>query len=355
MKIKRNSIELISESDGTSAFPPLELVSVPESEMESVFPSFRFGGRVHAPPVLQYPVNRLNLLEELYYNVDLRDAVYKDNTIFTAYNMTSRKHSDLSRSLLGLSVGGDDYGLNANAVANIMLPRSNSDIDEFSHEFQTAEASLMSRGNNNVANAIGSGLATMVAGVFDNITKGFFADQGEAIGTPTRSVYKGAEHRTKTYSWRLTPRNDNDLIALLQIMRTFAILSYGTGHDSRPVGDTLNQLIEGIKDHYRDKSGLSFDDGFTTLSMDVAETFRYVKVMSNPTLWYIRNYNHQSVGMPDYSMFGPANITNIKIDRTPDGHFQGLAKYPNISATYDIEITFREALSHTRETIGGVV
>lgn len=355
MKIKRNSIELISESDGTSAFPPLELVSVPESEMESVFPSFGIGRRPQTIPTLQYPVNRLNLYEELFYSVDLRDSVYKDNTIFTAYNMSSRTHSSLSSNLFDIALGRDSYGLNTETIANIMMPRSNTDVDEFSHEFQTSEASLMSRGNQNVANAIGSGLATMVSGIFDNITKGFFADHGEAIGTPTRSVYKGAEHRTKTYSWRLTPRNDNDLIALLQIMRTFAVLSYGVGHNSSQVGKGIDTLIDGIKTYYENKHKVKFEDEFSTTSMDIAEAFRYVKVMSNPTLWYIRNYNHQSVGMPDYSMFGPANITNIKIDRAPDGHFQGLAKYPNISATYDIEITFREALSHTRETIGGVV
>lgn len=354
MKIKRNSIELISESDGTSAFPPLELVSVPESEMESVFPSFGIGRRAQSVPTLQYPVNRLNLYEELFYSVDLRDSIYKDNTIFTAYNMTSRTHSSLSSNLFDIALGRDNYGLNSETIANIMMPRSNSDVDEFAHEFQTSEASLMSRGNQSVANAIGSGLSTMVAGVFDNITKGFFADHGESIGTPTRSVYKGAEHRTKTYSWRLTPRNDNDLIALLQIMRTFAVLSYGIGHSSNQINNYVDMAIGAIRDHWGlDRGGVRDD---TTLTSEaILNTFKYVKVMSNPTLWYIRNYNHQSVGMPDYSMFGPANITNIKIDKAPDGHFQGLAKYPNISATYDIEITFREALSHTRETIGGVV
>lgn len=337
-------IELISESDGSSAFPPLELVSESDG-------SYKYG----TPKVatLYYPANRMDLQEQLVTPYgEMVDSMYKDNTIFTAYDIKSRRHSDLTGSLTGVFSGrGDNYGINSQTVANIMMPRSNTDVDEHSHEFVTSEASLMSRGSGTVGSAVGSGLATMVADVFDNITKGFFADHGEAIGTPTRATYKGANHRTKTYSWRLTPRNATDLLTLLSIIRIFAYTSYGKSSNSREVETNINTLIDAITDHYKQGGRYNLDNVNLT-STAVLESFKYVKVMSNPTIWYIRNYNHSSFGMSDTSVFGPANIVNMKINKTPDGYFQGLAKMPNISSTYDLEITFREALSHTRDTIG---
>lgn len=312
-------------------------------------------GSVGNRAVLQYPYNRLNLYEQLAYD-SMLDSMYKDNMIFTAYDLNGRKRTELAGILGSIMGGKDNYGMtnSNNMVANIMMPRSDTDIDHHKHEFVTSEESLMSRGNGSFGNAVGSGMATMVSGVFDNISKGFFADHGEAIGTPTRATYKGADHRTKTFSWKLTPRNAKDLNALLSILKVFVILSYGNSHKSKEVSKGIsgvqNWVEANIFSNFRSEGNQT-----ETITNSILESFKYVKVMSNPTLWFIRNYNHGSLGGQNSSIFGPANIVDIKVNSTPDGHFNGLAKYPNFSSSYIIEITFREALSHTRDTIMGVL
>lgn len=305
--------------------------------------------RVHT---LMYPVNRLDLFESLSLGMNTSmDSLYADNTIFTAYDIQGRKRNDLLGSITGAVIGGgDNYGMNMNTVANIMMPRSNTDVDEHKHEFVTAQESLMSRGNESIGNAIGSGLSTMVAEVFDNITKGYFADEGEAIGTPTRSTYKGAEHRVKTYSWKISPRNINDLMAIIDIYKTFTFYSYGSGRSSKSVVNGANYLIKQYEDML--KSGKTGVNDVTLTGSQILETFKYVKVMTNPTLWYIRNYEPGLSQFKNTSVFGPANIINVKINNAPEGKYQGFARTPNYSSSFELEVTFREAISHTRDTIG---
>lgn len=351
MKIK----DIKMETRETNEFPKLELMSRPGfGEYDSVTPKW-------SNKTLTYPANRVKLYEQLAYD-QMLDSMYKDNTIFTAYDMTSRRRSDLHGQLVGnkLFGGMDNFGVNPKSVANIMMPRSESDIDEHNHEFVTAEASLMSRGAGTIGGAVGSGIATMASEIVENVTKGYFSDRGEAIGTPTRATYKGADHRTKTYSWRLTPRNPDDLFALLSILRVFALTSYGYGSNSRDVESTLEDIAYSLRDFHKggykaDGSRMFNTDGVNITLADIIESFKYIKVMSNPTLWYIRNYNHNSLGQIDTSIFGPANIVNMKINKTPNGQFQGLSMFPNLSAHYDVEITFREALSHTRDTVKWVL
>lgn len=355
MKIKNNKISLrsVEITDGKAVLVPDK---VPTAGIEqnakntnSGISFFKPNNPIANKKILQYPANRLSLYEQLAYN-EMLDSMYKDNTIFTAYDISDGKHSDYVGLLAGVFSGNDNYGMNNQMVANIMMPRSNTDIDQHEHEFVTSEESLMSRGNQSVSNAIGSGLSTMVAGIFENISKGYFADHGEAIGTPTRATYKGAGHRTKTYSWRLSPRNPKDLISLLQILSTFKVYSYGNSHNSKMVESGTDWLKSEVEKSLGYDSSKSDVNLVTTALID---TFKYVKVMSNPTLWFIRNYNHKTLSrtLHDTSIFGPANIVNIKVNQTPDGTFQGFARFPNHSASYDVEITFREAISHTRDTI----
>lgn len=346
MKIR--NIELISESDGTSAFPSLDLISESDGSSDYNFSQYHTNALT-----LSYPTNRLNLFEQIANN-NMMDSLYKDNLIFNAYDLSgNRTRNGILGSAIDVITGKDNYGLNSNSLVNIMMPRSTTDIDEHTHEFVTSEQSLMSRGNDSIGNAIGSGISTMVADIFDNMTKGHFADSGEAIGTPTRATYKGAGHRTKTYTWKLSPRNLADLVSLMQIVRAFALYSYGTSSNSKIVGSLANDIITGIRNHY----GKNHDiNGVNLTSEDIINSFRYVKVMTNPTLWYIRNYNHKSLGaLNDSSIFGPANIINMKINKVPDGTFQGFSSAPNMASSYLIEITFREAISHTRDTITNVI
>jgi hypothetical protein len=55
-------------------------------------------------------------------------------------------------------------------------------------------------------------------------------------------------------------------------------------------------------------------------------------------------------------IFGPCQIQSIRFDKTPNGHFNGLAIAPNLPSTFTLEITMREILTLNRGNvyIGGI-
>ncbi|MFP9216715.1 baseplate tail-tube junction protein, partial [Enterococcus faecalis] len=59
------------------------------------------------------------------------------------------------------------------------------------------------------------------------MTQGIMAYNNEQIYTTARSMYGGAENRTKVFTWDLTPRSTEDLMAIINIYQYFNYFSYG--------------------------------------------------------------------------------------------------------------------------------
>lgn len=323
----------------------------------------------------QYPAERSAGID----NVDSVEVnqLYQNGLLFTAYEYTSRTSPDLrsmrsreqktlknimtsSQKILS-AVQSVKSGSTASKsdttkkpVANLLMPRSKSDNDNTSHKFNDVGESLITRGGGTATGILSNLASTAVFGAIESLSQGIMADKGEQIYNTSRSMYAGADNRTKTYTWELTPRSPEDLTQILKIYEIFNYFSYGN------VGTSAfaKQLKEDIDNRYRktfikpinEATGTSTKN--TTME-SVTSFLSNVIVVSNPTVWFIQNFGTQSKFDGIADIFGPAQIQNIRFDKSPDGHFNGLAIAPNMPSTFVLEITFREILTLNRAALYG--
>lgn len=295
--------------------------------------------------------------------------LYNNGLLFTAYDYIKRdtyslrdfrnKHNTATGFGLAISNGVSSYtnnrevGFDRESVANILLPRSQSDVDTVSHKFNDVGESLVTRGGGTISGALSAMASTAVFGGLESLTGGYLADKNEQIYNTARSMYAGADPRTKNYVWHLTPRTLEDLRNILIIYETFFELSYG----SSGVSSTAKQLKAEVDAWYKKtilaKTVPDGADTSGTVFEGITDFLTNVTTVSNPTVWMISNFGKRSAYEGRNDSFGPAQITNVRLDKSPDGKFGGLAISPNLPSTFVLEVSFREILTLSRGTIFG--
>lgn len=239
-----------------------------------------------------------------------------------------------------------------NPVCQILLPRSKSDNDIISHKFNDVGESLITKGGGTATGVLSSVASTAVFGAIESATNGIMADHGEQIYNTARSMYAGAENRSKTYTWELTPRTEGDLVQIIRIYELFSYLSYGVTGKSEYAKEIKSQIDEWYKNTFINKIA---DDGKErkTMMESVTSFLSNVIVVSNPTVWFIQNFGTITNFDKTADLFGPAQIQSIRFDKSPDGNFNGLSIAPNLPSTFVLEITFREILTLNRGSLYG--
>ncbi|WJZ28095.1 baseplate tail tube cap [Serratia phage 92A1] len=296
---------------------------------------------------------------------DLRvHDLYRNGLLFTAYNFEART-TDALRSfrvdknnerlidwnpLGSISNYGGSTRFDQDAVANILLPRSQSDVDNIAHKFNDTGESLISRGGGTIGGVLSNVASTAVFGAIESITQGAMADHGEQIYNSARSMYAGPENRTKVFTWNLTPRNVYDLIEIMKIYNMFSYYSYGEVGKSKYAKDMKKEIDDGYKSILAKATpeGTSLDN---TVMESVTEFLTNVITVSNPTIWTVRNFGRTSEFDGKTDVFGPCQIQNIRFDKTSNGQFNGLAVAPNMPSSFVLEITMREILTLNRNTL----
>ena len=304
----------------------------------------------------QYPSNRA---ESLDADAAELNALYKNGLILTAFELKERSSNSL-RDFRSKNKNtenptfetGNKFTFNKESLANILMPRSQTDIDTISHKFNDVEDSLSSRADSIGTNMLSSMASTAVFGAIDSLTKGIMADNAEQLHTTARSMYQGAENRTKVFSWQLTPRNVHDLIEILRIYEIVSYLSYGKVGVSEFAKDVKAKIDSWYAETILSKVGLE-DQKENSMVAGVTDFLTNAITVSNPTIWTIKNFGAGSKFDYREDVFGPAQITNIRFDKSSDGKFRGLSIAPNLPNTFMLEITFREILTLDRRDVGG--
>lgn len=321
----------------------------------------------------QYPAERAA-------SVDSVDAggigqSYQNGLLFTAFEYKSRTTPDLRsartqaidvaktyRETKSISKAidavanrsGKDASTLKNPVANILMPRSKTDTDVTAHKFNDVGESLITRGNGTATGILSNMASTAVFGSIESATKGIMADFGEQIYNTSRSMYAGAENRTKTYTWELTPRSYEDLNQIVKIYEIFNYLSYGSSGKSEFAKSIKDEIDQWYRKTFINPLNEASNTQTTSTAMESVTSFlTNVIVVSNPTVWTIQNFGTMSKydGLAD--VFGPAQISGIRFDKAPDGNFSGLAAAPNMPSSFVLEVTFREILTLNRATVYG--
>lgn len=311
--------------------------------------------------VCQYPAERASGNDATQ---DLRvHDLYKNGLLFTAYNYDSRTTGDMRNlraeqnksmtfnPIKSLTNFGRNTTLDKNSVANILLPRSKSDVDSTSHKFNDVGDSLISRGGGTATGVLSNIASTAVFGALESMTQGLMADNGEQIYNTARSMYAGADNRTKVFTWDLTPRTVQDLIQIIKIYEVFNYYSYGETGNSNFAKNLKSQIDDWYKTTFIDRLTPDDADKSGTMMENITAFLSNVIVVSNPTVWFIKNFGKTSSfdGKPD--VFGPCQIQSIRFDKSPNGHFNGLAIAPNMPSSFVLEITFREILTLNRGSL----
>lgn len=306
--------------------------------------------------VAQYPAERAAATDGTN---DIRvNDLYKNGLLFTAYDFKSRTSTDMRTSRLDQQSRGQYSILNSGKssvdktpLANILMPRSKSDVDSSSHKFNDVGESLITRGGGSIGGILSNVASTAVFGAIDSITQGAMADHSEQIYNTARSMYAGADNRTKVFVWDLTPRNVQDLIQIIKIYEVFNYLSYGETGNSSYAKELKAQLDEAYKTTFINPLTPDGSDRSNTMFENITSFLTNVIVVSNPTIWYIRNFGTASNFDGKTDIFGPAQIASVRFDKSPNGQFNGLAIAPNLPSTFTLEVTFREILTLNRGTL----
>lgn len=304
----------------------------------------------------QYPASRAESLDS--GRATELNSLYTNGLLFTAYNYTPRTTTSLrnfrkeknKHSILTYTKG-ETHTFDEDAIANILMPKSQSDVDVISHKFNDVQDSLSTRAGSIGTNILSNIASNAVFGSIESITQGAMADYGEQVHSTARSMYAGPDNRTKIYSWQLTPRSVTDLIEIIKIYEIFAYMSYGKTGVSGFSKDLKSKLDDWYKNTFLNtilsedvsKEGTIFE-GITSFLSNVI-------TVTNPIIWIIKNFGKTSSFDGRSDVFGPAQISNIRFDKSSDGKFRGLAIAPNLPSSFMLEITFREIMTLNQNSI----
>lgn len=289
--------------------------------------------------------------------------LYKNGLLFTAYDMTARDsgslrsmrhNANLTSSMSGFVksfASKSGTTVNKSPLVNILLPRSKSDVDTTSHRFNDVGDSLITRGGGTATGVLSNMASTAVFGALESITQGIMADNNEQIYNTSRSMYGGAENRTKVFTWDLTPRTPQDLVEIINIYEYFNYFSYGeTGH-SQYAKEIKSYIDEWYRSTFIEPLTPEQSANNTTLFEKITSSLTNVLVVSNPTVWIVRNFGKTSKFDGKTDVFGPCQIQSIRFDKTPNGQYNGLAIAPNLPSTFTLEVTMREIVSLNRASL----
>lgn len=310
--------------------------------------------------VAQFPAERANGSDN---TLDLRvNDLYRNGLLFTAYNYGNRDTGSLRDfrkkkntaqifEKIGLST---TTTLSQDSVANILLPRSQSDVDTISHKFNDVGESLKSKGGGTISGALSNMASTAVFGALESITNGIMADHGEQIYTTARSMYAGPDNRTKVYTWHLTPRTVQDLMQILKIYEIFAYFSYGSHGNSayaKEIKAAIDEWYKSTLTNAAEFTGARGAEVSNTIFENITSFLTNVIVVTNPTIWMIKNFGKTTSYDGRQDAFGPCQIQNIRFDKSPNGQFNGLSIAPNLPSTFVLEVTFREIMTLNRNSL----
>ncbi|MGL5580736.1 MAG: baseplate tail-tube junction protein [Cetobacterium sp.] len=154
----------------------------------------------------------------------------------------------------------------------------------------------------------------------DTANQSVVMETGEITKQRSSLLYNGTALRTHTFSYSLRPRSVAELKHVGEIIYMFRMFSSG----SRGVMSWLKKM-ELTRD------GFDYD------------TFGVVEA---PPIWFVEErvnnpMQHRSI---DKFMFGPAVVTGVRVNKTPDQIYQTIAKTGGDPVEVELEITMQEMI-----------
>jgi len=269
--------------------------------------------------------------------------------MFRAYDMastTKQHYTDMRSSFTSNQKEGEKASqIPQELMATIALYAPNV-VEEVSHEFDKTPTSVLSDFLANAASAAGadtiqegiagakkaakSGAGSFISQVKRSIIQQNAAQQLEKSSTVvtdnvTVSAYKGTAQRQQTLVYIFHPKSLDELKTVGEIIKTF----YGL---SLPV---KGQIESELAVAGAENLGPDFMAGYA----------KYATLLKTPPVWMIEEVSDANASRwtPRF-IFGPAGITSVKLNRTPDQYWRTFRGTAGDSAGIELEITFTELI-----------
>ncbi|HFQ4938126.1 TPA: baseplate tail-tube junction protein [Vibrio vulnificus] len=222
------------------------------------------------------------------------------------------------------------------AVIQLYMPNM---VENTSHNYDSNDGGLvqdlmtngMFSGATGMDKAANSGSALIDTTIerlnvaFGKVSQRFNAqDTGQVLGSRSAAMYSSSAPRQQTFLFQLRPRNLAELKEVGQILKCFMVNSAAALKGGASFNETFGQDFSvGIAD----RSG----KGFT--------------VLQTPPVWFIEervNKKNSNIRYTPKFAFGPAGISNIRINKTPDQVYETFNRTAGDSIAIDLELTFTE-------------
>lgn len=141
------------------------------------------------------------------------------------------------------------------------------------------------------------------------------------------TAFKGTALRTQTVTYRFNPTSLDELKTVGGIIRTFYRLSL-------PSRSSLSLPVE--------VDNRDFQQGYA----------KYATLLKTPPVWMIEEVSDDPNATYRYTprfVFGPAGITSVRLNRTPDQYWKTFAKSAGDPASIEMEVTFTELIPMDRQ------
>ncbi|WNL63092.1 baseplate tail tube cap [Citrobacter phage Ci1] len=194
--------------------------------------------------------------------------------------------------------------------ANLMTDMINAIAPHVGSAFDAAGSGNMS-GVGDSAMAAGRDVRGVLSGKVDELSTRVRMESntqtsGQILGDRNIVLFKGTSPRTQTFTFYLTPRNKDELVSIAKIIKSFYVNS-----SPRIVQD------------YENISSILYQV---------------------PPLWYVEERTKNNAGprfTPKFQM-GPAAITSIRMNKTPEQIYQTIAGTAGDAKTIEFEIQLSE-------------
>lgn len=219
---------------------------------------------------------------------------------------------------------------------NLYMPTM---VDQIDQNYEDAKISLAAdvigkatdiyqgKGTSNMGNVakelIGVYAGAAAGGVANLASNAIQQSTNTLISNPVAGSYTGPSRRSQTMKFVFAPRNLSE----------------------------LNTVSKIIKEFYRGaltSDGRKIETGDTALDTGANYALLAYRV---PDVWYLEEVSNTNFHkyLPRF-IFGPAAITSLKLNKTPDDYWMTLKYTAGDPAVIELEVTFQELSPYTLET-----
>lgn len=235
---------------------------------------------------------------------------------------------------------GEPLGFKTDSIINIYIPPI---TESLSQSYDTEKFSMLGK---LVKNAIDNGTsmeglkktaaqsAGALVGSLTRSAYGAFNDsyeqqQGRVVSNNTIGVFKYPNRRSQTLNFRFAPESLNELKEVANIIKACYLGALPTryGGDNSGIGDSAI-------DYINSSSG-------TTVS--TSEETEGLVTYEIPDVWVIEEISNSSYDRytPPF-VFGPAGLSNISLNRTPNQYWQAFRETAGDPPVIELSLTFVE-------------